>query len=67
MSHSAYQQPSLHLQPRFTIEGDVDASHQQRPQWFVRDMWCGIMPHNKRMQSDQNARRAFILTADAWR
>ena len=23
--------------------------------------------HNKGMQSDQNARYAFILTADAWR
>jgi len=26
-----------------------------------------LMPHNKGMQSDQNARYAFILTADAGR
>jgi len=26
-----------------------------------------LMPHNKRMQADQNARCALILTADAGR
>jgi len=29
--------------------------------------WKGKMPYNKRMQSDQNARYAFILTADSGR